>query len=134
MSRSSMAARSIWIRRNTRLRQRSFQDLDGPDSLRGFITLVNHIRQRHPGVAIRSWNLHIHPVDNGQILCYSKAIAGCADVILVVVNLDPNYTQAGCTDLNLEALGVKPSEPFQVHDLLTGAHYTSGTDRATMWN
>ncbi|MFZ1830134.1 MAG: alpha-1,4-glucan--maltose-1-phosphate maltosyltransferase [Candidatus Competibacteraceae bacterium] len=104
------------------LRQRGFQDLDGPDSLRGFITLVNHIRQRHPALQ-SDRGLHIHPVDNGQILCYSKAIAGCADVILVVVNLDPNYTQAGCTDLNLEALGVKPSESFQVHDLLTGAHY-----------
>jgi starch synthase (maltosyl-transferring) len=44
-------------------------------------------------------------------------------VILVVVNLDPNYTQAGWTGLNREALGVEPLKPFQVHDLLTGAHY-----------
>jgi starch synthase (maltosyl-transferring) len=44
-------------------------------------------------------------------------------VILVVVNLDPNYTQAGHTQLDLTALGVDPHQPFQVHDLLTGAHY-----------
>jgi starch synthase (maltosyl-transferring) len=41
---SSMAARSIWIRKNTRLRHRGFQELDGPNSLRDFIALVNHIR------------------------------------------------------------------------------------------
>ena len=31
-----------------------------------------------------------------------------SDVILAVVNLDPNYTHAGWTGLNLEALGVEP--------------------------
>jgi starch synthase (maltosyl-transferring) len=104
------------------LRQRGFQDLDGPDSLREFITLVNRIRQRNPALQ-SDWGLRIHSVDNEQILCYSKATADHSSVILVVVNLDPNYTQAGWTDLNLEALGVEPLQPFQVHDLLTGAHY-----------
>jgi starch synthase (maltosyl-transferring) len=104
------------------LRQRGFQDLDGPDSLREFITLVNRIRQRNPALQ-SDWGLQIHLVDNEQILCYSKATANYSNVILVVVNLDPNYTQAGWTGLNLEALGVEPLKPFQVHDLLTGAHY-----------
>jgi len=104
------------------LRQRGFQDLDGPDSLREFITLVNRIRQRNPALQ-SDWSLQLHPVDNEQILCYSKATADRANVILVVVNLDPNYTQAGWTHLKLEALGVELSQPFQVHDLLTGAHY-----------
>ncbi len=104
------------------LRQRGFQDLDGPDSLREFITRVNQIRQRNPALQ-SDWNLQLHSVDNEQILCYSKATADRANVILVVVNLDPNYTQAGWTGLNLEALGIESAQPFQVHDLLTGAHY-----------
>ncbi len=104
------------------MRQRGFQDLDGPDSLREFITLVNRIRQRNPALQ-SDWSLQLHPVDNEQILCYSKATADRANVILVVVNLDPNYTQAGWTHLKLETLGVELSQPFQVHDLLTGAHY-----------
>lgn len=104
------------------LRQRGFQDLDGPDSLREFIALVNRIRKHNPALQF-DWNLQIHLIDNDQILCYSKSTADHSNIILVVVNLDPNYTQAGWTGLNLEELGVDPHQPFQVHDLLTGAHY-----------
>ncbi len=104
------------------LRYRGFQDLDGPNSLRDFIALVNRIRKRNPALQSNA-NLCVHAVDNEQILCYSKATANRANVILVVVNLDPNYTQAGFTQLDLAILGVDPHQPFQVHDLLTGAHY-----------
>jgi starch synthase (maltosyl-transferring) len=104
------------------LRYRSFQDLDGPNSLRDFIALVNRIRKRNPALQ-SDWSLRLHRIDNEQLICYSKATANRANVILVVVNLDPNYTQAGMTQLDLEALGVDPHQPFQVHDLLTGAHY-----------
>jgi len=104
------------------LRYRGFEELDGPSSLRDFIALVNRIRKRNPALQ-SDWSLRLHPFDNEQIICYSKATANRANVILVVVNLDPNYTQAGMTQLDLEALGVDPHQPFQVHDLLTGAHY-----------
>ena len=104
------------------LRYRGFQELDGPNSLRDFIALVNRIRKRNPALQ-SDWNLRFHKVDNEQIICYSKATANRANAILVVVNLDPNYTQAGWTQLDLEALGVDPRQPYQVHDLLTGAHY-----------
>ena len=104
------------------LRYRGFQDLEGPNSLHDFIALVNRIRKRNPALQSNA-NLCVHAVDNEQILCYSKATANRANVILVVVNLDPNYTQAGFTQLDLAILGVDPHQPFQVHDLLTGAHY-----------
>jgi starch synthase (maltosyl-transferring) len=104
------------------LRYRGFQDLDGPGSLRDFIALVNRIRKRNPALQSNA-NPRVHGIDNEQIICYSKATANRANVILVVVNLDPNYTQAGMTQLDLVALGVDPHQPFQVHDLLTGAHY-----------
>jgi starch synthase (maltosyl-transferring) len=104
------------------LRYRDFRDLDGPNSLRDFIALLNRIRQRNPALQT-DWSLCFHPVDNEQIICYSKATDNHANVLLIVVNLDPNYTQAGWTQLDLEALGVDPLQPFQVHDLLTGAHY-----------
>ena len=104
------------------LRYRGPQDLDGPNSLHDFITLVNRIRKRNPALQSNA-NLCVHAIDNEQIICYSKATTNGANVILVVVNLDPNYTQAGFTQLDLTALGVDPHQPFQVHDLLTGAHY-----------
>ena len=104
------------------IRHRSFQDLDGPNGLRDFITLVNLIRKRNPALQ-SDWGLRFHDVDNEQIICYSKATAKYSNVILVVVNLDPNYTQAGWTSLDLAALGVDPQQPFQVHDLLSGSRY-----------
>ncbi len=104
------------------LRYRDRQELDGPNSLCDFIALVNRIRKRNPALQ-SDWGMRVHQVDNEQMLCYSKVTPDRANVILVVVNLDPHYTQAGWTHLDLEALGVDPQQPFQVHDLLTGAHY-----------
>ncbi len=106
------------------IRQRGgLPELDGPNSLRDFIARVNRIRKTNPALQ-SNWSLQIHPMDNEQLLCYSKATPDRTNVILVVVNLDPNYTQAGFTALKLEELGLSPHHPFQVSDLLTGARYT----------
>jgi starch synthase (maltosyl-transferring) len=104
------------------VRHRDFSVLDGPDSLRDFIALVNRIRKRNPALHSDP-GLRFHKIDNEQLICYSKATANLANVILVVLNLDPNYTQAGWTELNLAELGLDLHHPFQVHDLLSGAHY-----------
>jgi starch synthase (maltosyl-transferring) len=45
------------------------------------------------------------------------------NAVLVVVNLDPTYEQSGILELDLAALGLDPGRPFDVHDLLTDAHY-----------
>ncbi|MEZ5601626.1 MAG: alpha-1,4-glucan--maltose-1-phosphate maltosyltransferase [Candidatus Competibacteraceae bacterium] len=104
------------------IRHRGFQELDGPNSLRDFIALLNRIRKRNPALQADG-SLRFHEVDNEQIVCYSKTTDKHANIVLVLVNLDPNYTQSGWTGLDLAALGVDPNQPFQVHDLLTGAHY-----------
>ena len=104
------------------VRHRDFQALDGPGSLRDFIALMNRIRQRNPALHADP-SLRFHKIDNEQLICYSKATANLANVVLVVVNLDPNYTQAGWTELDLKELGLDLHHPFQVHDLLSGAHY-----------
>jgi starch synthase (maltosyl-transferring) len=41
----------------------------------------------------------------------------------MVVNLDPHHTHHAFTDLNMEVLGLDHHQPFQAHDLLTGARY-----------
>ena len=46
-----------------------------------------------------------------------------ADLVLVIVNLDPNHTQSGWTALDVATLGLPADEPYQVHDLLTDARY-----------
>ena len=40
------------------------------------------------------------------------------NTLLVIVNLDPVYAQAGWTDLDLDALGLHPGETYLVEDLL----------------
>ncbi|HEY7212264.1 MAG TPA: alpha-1,4-glucan--maltose-1-phosphate maltosyltransferase [Bryobacteraceae bacterium] len=97
-------------------------DLDRPDSLREFIALVNRIRHGNPALQ-NDWTLQFHPVDNDQLLCYSKNAPDGSNLILIVVNLDPHHQQSGFVDLPLRKLGIEEGRPYQANDLLTGAHY-----------
>jgi starch synthase (maltosyl-transferring) len=45
------------------------------------------------------------------------------DVIVTIVSLDHLAVQSGWVELDLEALGVDPTRPYAMHDLLTGATY-----------
>ena len=98
------------------------RDLDQPGGLRDFITRVNAARRDNPALHF-DWNLRFHGIDNGQLLCYSKATREKSGAMLMVVNLDPRYRQSGWTDLDLDALGVGEGESYQVHDLLSDARY-----------
>jgi starch synthase (maltosyl-transferring) len=93
-------------------------DLDRPDSLRELITLVNRIRHQNPALQ-RDWPLDFHPVDNDQLICYSKR----TDLIVIVINLDPHRRQSGFVDLPLKDLEIDQDRPYQAHDLLTNARY-----------
>ena len=48
--------------------------------------------------------LEFHAADNEQVICYSRTRAGPSDIVLVVVNLDPNYRQSAWIELPLERL------------------------------
>jgi starch synthase (maltosyl-transferring) len=97
-------------------------DLARPDSLRELIAHVNGIRRANRALQA-DHGLTFHPLDNEQILCFSKATEDRGNVVLVAVTLDTRNVQSGWTDLDLAALGLRPGAPFQVHDLLTGARY-----------
>ena len=68
-------------------------------------------------------DLRFHEVDNEKIIAYSKRSDDGSNVVLVVVNLDPQYKQSGFITLPLEDLSLDPRQPYQVHDLLTDARY-----------
>jgi starch synthase (maltosyl-transferring) len=97
-------------------------DLDKPESLKELIAQVNRIRKENPALQ-SDRNLRFHPVDNKELICFSKATDDGSNIILVAVNLDPHHTQSGWVELPLQELGLKEDQPFQVHDLLTGARY-----------
>jgi starch synthase (maltosyl-transferring) len=90
------------------------------DSLAPFITKVNAIRNAHAAMQ-SDWSLVFHPVDNPQLMCYSKRAGD--DRILVAVNLDPKQAQAGWVTLDMEALGLNEHAAFTVVDELNGESY-----------
>jgi len=97
-------------------------DINRPDSLSGLIGRVNRIRRDNPAFKA-NYNLRFHEVDNEQIIAYSKSDKDSTNRVLVVVNLDPHFKQSGFITLPLDELGIAPQQPYQAHDLLTGARY-----------
>jgi starch synthase (maltosyl-transferring) len=97
-------------------------DLAREDSLRSFIARVNRIRHENPALHSDD-GLRFHPIDNEQLIAYSKSSADLSNVVLVVVNLDPHHVHSGWLEVPIEDLGLDPAQPYQVHDLLTEARY-----------
>ncbi len=97
-------------------------DLERPDSLRPMVALLNRIRRENPALQ-SDWSLRFFDTDNEQVICYAKATEDRANVIVVVVNLDPHHAHSAWIDLDLEALGVAEASSFQMHDLLAGGRF-----------
>ena len=97
-------------------------DFQRPDSLKELIARVNRIRRGNPAFQ-RDDGLEFHPVDNDQLICYSKISLDGTNRLLVVVNLDPKTKQAGTVQLPPERLGLEAAG-FAVEDLLGGASYS----------
>ena len=97
-------------------------NLESPTSLAELIAQVNRIRREN--LALHSdWSLRFHPADNDQIIVYSKMTDDLLNIIVTVVNLDPNRMQSGFVDLPLDLFHLDPRQPYQMHDLLTDEHY-----------
>jgi starch synthase (maltosyl-transferring) len=97
-------------------------DVEGSDNLKEFIRRINRIRRENAALQ-RDGNLRFHPVDNDQLLCYSRQSENRQNTVLVAVNLDPHHVQSGFVELPLEDLGIRSDQPYQVHDLLGGGRY-----------
>jgi starch synthase (maltosyl-transferring) len=95
-------------------------DRSSGQSLAPLITLINRIRRNNPALH-SDVSLSFHPVDNPNILCYSKSSGN--NRILVAISLDPTQEQAGWIDLDLKQLAVPHNQNFGIEDLLTGVHY-----------
>jgi starch synthase (maltosyl-transferring) len=92
------------------------------DSLKEIIARVNRIRRENSALHSNE-RLRFHAIDNDQLICYSKHSEDGANVIVVVVNLDPHHTHSGWMELPLEELDLPADHPYQVHDLLSEARY-----------
>lgn len=92
------------------------------ESTREFFALINSIREENSEFQ-RVDNIRFLPVENNQLLYFAKFNEQGNDAILVVINIDPHYTQSGWVKIPLEELGIKPDQSFLAHDLLGGGQY-----------
>jgi starch synthase (maltosyl-transferring) len=99
------------------------------ESLAPFLTRLNTIRNANPAL---HWlrNLTFHPVDNPQLLCFSKRDQDSDNTVLVVCSLDSHNTHWGNTTLDMPALGFDWHERFTARDELTGAAFDWGQHNA----
>ena len=98
------------------------RDWDAPGNIKDLITQLNRIRRQNRALHFYD-NLLFHPADNEALLFYSKMTPARDSIILVIVNLDPLYTQTGFVDAPIEQFGEINGDSYEVHDLLTDARY-----------
>jgi len=95
---------------------------DIKESTRDFISRINQIRRENPALQMTN-NLKFYHVDNDNLLYFGKVSENLSDIILIVVNLDPHYTQSGWIQVPLSEMGIEPDQPFLAQDLLGGSQY-----------
>ncbi len=96
--------------------------LDRPESIRELIAALNRARRANRSLQSDA-NLEFHPIDNDQLICYSKRTDDNSNLVVAVVNLDPYHSQAGHLELPLQRFGLPSEGSFEVEDLLTGQRY-----------
>ncbi len=103
-------------------------DMDRPGNIRAEITAVNHIRRENSALQ-QTANLAFVRIDESEgcehsmLMGYVKRSADDSNIILTVVNLDPENTHAGWLRFPLEKFSLPHTHHFRVEDLLSGRIY-----------
>jgi starch synthase (maltosyl-transferring) len=92
-------------------------------SLAPYLTMLNDVRRRHPALQ-QLRNLAVHATDDDHILAFSKVTGN--DKMIVVVNLDPHGTREATVRLDMQALGFRWDDRFDVYDEVSGEQWTWG--------
>jgi len=98
------------------------RDWDAPGNIKDWITRLNRIRKENRALHLYD-NLRFYRTENDAILCYGKMTPARDNIILVVVNLDPQRSQNSYIHIPLEDFGPMDADTYQVHDLLSDARY-----------
>ena len=102
--------------------ERRVWDRARDDSLAEFIAVLNRARRANPALQSDA-GLRFLPIDNEQLLAYAKTSADGSNTVVCIVNLDPHHTQSGWVEIDLAAFGMQPGQAYQLHDLISDAHY-----------
>jgi starch synthase (maltosyl-transferring) len=95
-------------------------DWNKPGNIKDFISKLNAIRHENRALHYLK-NLNFHLCNNPQILVYSKHFE--ENILLFVVNLDPENIQSGTVSLELSKMGLAKENIYGLYDLLTHESY-----------
>ncbi|MFM9840808.1 MAG: alpha-1,4-glucan--maltose-1-phosphate maltosyltransferase [Cyclobacteriaceae bacterium] len=87
------------------------------------MSLLNKLRKENAALQ-STWNIQFCSIENNQLIAYLKATDDLSNVILTIVNLDPNGKQSGYVQLPKAKLGLGDKINLKLHDLMTDEHYT----------
>jgi starch synthase (maltosyl-transferring) len=87
------------------------------------ITIINKARKNHPALQ-STWNIHFCEVSDPNLIAYCKVTDDLSDIILTVVNLDPNNKHAGYLQLPKSLLKLGDKLNIKLHDIMTDERYT----------
>ena len=93
-------------------------DWDRPGHIVDYVTLLNRIRQENPALHELE-NLEFYESSNDQVLFYGKSTVDKKNAVLVAVNLSPFQSQEAHLRIPIAALGIKPDETYQLHNVIT---------------
>ena len=103
-------------------------DMDRPGNIRAEITAVNRIRMENAALQ-QTNNIEFVRVDAGEgcehdmLMAYVKCSPDDENIILTVVNLDPQNTHTGWLRFPLEKFELPHTHHFRVEDLISGRTY-----------
>jgi len=103
-------------------------DRQRADSLAEFIAVLNRVRRDNPALQSDA-GLRFLRIDNEQMLAYAKMTPDLSNIVVCVVNLDPHHAQSGWLEFEPEVMGMAPQQAYQMHDLVSGAHFLWHGDR-----
>jgi len=95
------------------------RDWNAPGNIKNYLALLNRIRRENRALRFYE-SLRFYPVDNDQLLLYSKSTPSKNNVLLVVVSLDPHNQQSAYVNVPLGELGYMEQDAYLLEDLLSG--------------
>ncbi|HEU5015810.1 MAG TPA: alpha-1,4-glucan--maltose-1-phosphate maltosyltransferase, partial [Roseiflexaceae bacterium] len=103
-------------------------DLDQPASLRPIITRLNQARRNNVALqrnnSIRFLRVENNYAENEQLIAYTKESPDGSNIVLTIINLDPVNVQSGWVQLPLADFGIRATDSYVMHELLSNARYS----------
>jgi starch synthase (maltosyl-transferring) len=104
-------------------------DWDSSGNIKGLLARLNAIRRDNPSLQMTR-NIRFCQIDNDQLLAYYKAAGDYSNIVIVVVNLDPNHKQSGWLEVPISDFGIDRGAAYVAHDLLSGEKYIWQGDKS----